>query len=58
MLLGGDNGLRGYPLRYQAGTSRALLTLEERYYTGWYPFHLFYVGARPSSTWGAPGAPT
>ncbi len=31
--LGGDNGLRGYPLRFQTGSSRALLTLEERYYT-------------------------
>ena len=31
LTLGGDNGLRGYPLRYQAGTSRALLTLEQRY---------------------------
>jgi outer membrane protein assembly factor BamA len=56
LLLGGDNGLRGYPLRYQAGTSRALLTLEERYYTDWYPFHLFYVGAAAffdmGRTWG------
>ncbi|HTU64606.1 MAG TPA: hypothetical protein VMF52_01540 [Steroidobacteraceae bacterium] len=43
-LLGGDNGLRGYPLRYQAGTSRALLTLEQRFYTNWYPFRLFHVG--------------
>ena len=25
ILLGGDNGLRGYPLRYQDGTSRAVL---------------------------------
>jgi hypothetical protein len=49
LLLGGDNGLRGYPLRYQAGTSRALLT-------DWYPFHLFYVGAAVffdvGRTWG------
>ena len=56
LLLGGDNGLRGYPLRYQAGTSRALLTVEERYYTDWYPFHLFYVGAAAffdvGRTWG------
>ena len=56
LLLGGDNGLRGYPLRYQAGTSRALLTLEQRYYTDWYPFHLFYVGAAAffdvGRTWG------
>ncbi len=42
--LGGDNGLRGYPLRYQSGDRRALLTLEERVYTDWYPFHLFRVG--------------
>jgi hypothetical protein len=45
ILLGGDNGLRGYPLRYQDGTSRALVTLEERYFTDWYPFRLFRVGA-------------
>lgn len=29
--LGGNNGLRGYPLRYQSGTRRALFTVEERY---------------------------
>jgi outer membrane protein assembly factor BamA len=56
LTLGGDNGLRGYPLRYQAGTSRALLTLEERYYTNWYPFRLFHVGAAAffdmGRTWG------
>jgi len=44
LMLGGDNGLRGYPLRYQSGSSRALLSLEERFYTGWYPFRLFHVG--------------
>jgi hemolysin activation/secretion protein len=56
LTLGGDNGLRGYPLRYQAGTARALLTLEQRYYTKWYPFRLFYVGAAAffdmGRTWG------
>ena len=56
LLLGGDNGLRGYPLRYQAGTARALLTLEQRYYTKWYPFRLFHVGAAAffdmGRTWG------
>jgi outer membrane protein assembly factor BamA len=56
MLLGGDNGLRGYPLRYQAGDKRALVTLEERYYTDWYPFRLFRVGAAVffdvGRTWG------
>lgn len=56
LLLGGDNGLRGYPLRYQDGTGRALFTLEERYFTDWYPFRLFRVGAAvfadAGQTWG------
>jgi outer membrane protein assembly factor BamA len=45
LLLGGDNGLRGYPLRYQRGTHSALFTAEERFYTDWYPLRLFRVGA-------------
>lgn len=44
LALGGDTGLRGYPQRYQHGERRALLTLEQRYYTDWYPFRLFRVG--------------
>jgi outer membrane protein assembly factor BamA len=56
LLLGGDTGLRGYPLRYQAGTALALLTLEERYYTNWYPFRLFHVAGATffdmGRTWG------
>src|SRR5690606_16183890 len=44
VLLGGDNGLRGYPLRYQSGAHRAVLTLEQRFFTEWYPFRLFRVG--------------
>lgn len=44
LTLGGDNGLRGYPLHYQTGSSRALLTLEQRFYTDWYPWRLFHVG--------------
>ena len=56
ILLGGDNGLRGYPLRYQDGTSRALLSFEERYFSDWYPFRLFRVGAAVffdvGRTWG------
>jgi len=42
--IGGDNGLRGYPLRYQAGEQRVLATLEARAYTNWYPLRLFRVG--------------
>lgn len=44
LLLGGDNGLRGYPLRYQSGNQRTLFTVEERFYTDWYPFRLIRVG--------------
>ncbi|MFL5520074.1 MAG: hypothetical protein ACJ8B6_04005 [Gemmatimonadales bacterium] len=44
LVIGGDTGLRGYPLRYQHGERRALLTLEQRAYTDWYPFRLFRVG--------------
>ena len=44
LLLGGDNGLRGYPLRYQSGLRRALFTLEERAYTDLYIWRLFRVG--------------
>lgn len=42
--IGGDTGLRGYPLRYQAGDSSIELNLEQRYYTDWYPWRLFRVG--------------
>jgi len=45
LTLGGDNDLRGYPLRYQSGNKSILLNLEERVYTDWYPFRLVRVGA-------------
>lgn len=44
VLLGGDSGLRGYPLRYQAGTGRWLFTAEQRMFSNWFPFQLFNVG--------------
>src|SRR5712692_824938 len=44
LLLGGDTGLRGYPRNYQSGERRALLNVEDRVYTDWYPFRLFRVG--------------
>jgi len=57
LLLGGDNGLRGYPLRYEAGSSRGLLTVEQRVFTDWYPFRLIRVGAAAFAdvgrTWGS-----
>jgi len=56
LLIGGDTGLRGYPLRYESGTSRGLLTVEQRFYTDWYPFRLARFGAAIFSdvgrTWG------
>jgi len=55
--LGGDSGLRGYPLRYQTGDSKILITAEQRYFTDWYPFKLFRVGgaifADAGRTWGS-----
>ncbi len=44
VLLGGDNGLRGYPIRYQAGESRTILSVEQRFFTDFYPWRLFRVG--------------
>jgi hemolysin activation/secretion protein len=56
ILLGGDTGLRGYPLRFQTGTASALLTLEQRYFTDWFPFRLWRVGGAAffdaGRTWG------
>jgi len=56
LLIGGDSGLRGYPLRFESGTSRALFTLEQRVFTDWFPFRLVRVGgavfADVGRTWG------
>jgi hypothetical protein len=58
LLLGGDNGLRGYPLRYQAGDRRALFTAEERLYSNAFVWNLFRVGAAAfvdvGRAWGGP----
>ena len=45
LLLGGDSGLRGYPLRYQAGDRRVLLTLEQRFFWDRELFHVAHAGA-------------
>ena len=56
LTLGGDNGLRGYPLRYQTGSSRAFLTIEQRYYTGRTLWRVVDIGAAVffdmGQTWG------
>jgi len=59
--LGGDNGLRGYPLRYQSGSGRWLFTAERRAFSDWYPWRLFNVGGAVfydmGRTWGNTGSP-
>lgn len=61
LLLGGDSGLRGYPLRYQDGERRLLVSLEQRFFTNFYPLRLFYVGGAVfvdvGRTWGDGRAP-
>jgi len=56
LMLGGDTGLRGFPLRYQGGQGRWLMTIEQRAFTDWYPFRLVHVGAAAfldvGGTWG------
>lgn len=56
LLLGGEEGLRGYPLRFQGGTSSALFTVEHRVFTDWYPFRLVRFGTAvffdAGRTWG------
>jgi len=65
LTLGGDTGLRGYPIRYRTGQGRWLLTVEERAFTDWYPFRMFTVGGAVfydmGGTWGGnivPAVPT
>ena len=45
LLLGGDNGMRGYPSRYQEGDRHFLFTLEQRFYLGREYWRLFNLGA-------------
>jgi hemolysin activation/secretion protein len=44
LVLGGENGLRGYPRDYQAGDRRALFTVEGRYFSPLYLFRLVRFG--------------
>ena len=54
--IGGDTGLRGYPLRYQRGEGRVLATLEQRFYTDIYLLRILRVGGAifydMGRTWG------
>ncbi|MEQ8486191.1 MAG: hypothetical protein RIB46_17670 [Pseudomonadales bacterium] len=42
--VGGEEGLRGFPTRYQNGNRRFLVTIEERYYSNVYPLRMFRLG--------------
>jgi hypothetical protein len=44
ILIGGDNGLRGYPLRYESGDRSVLLTVEQRFYGQREYAHLIRLG--------------
>lgn len=44
VLIGGDSGLRGYPLRYQSGKGRWLFTTEQRWFTDTTLWQIFKVG--------------
>ncbi len=59
LAIGGDTGLRGYPLRYQAGSATALVTLEQRYFSKRSLWKLADVGAAvffdAGRAWGEPG---
>jgi outer membrane protein assembly factor BamA len=44
LVLGGEEGLRGYPIRYMDGDRRVLLTVEQRFYTDLHLFRLVRVG--------------
>ncbi len=44
VFVGGDSGLRGYPINYQNGESSLVATIEQRYFTDWYPWRLFRIG--------------
>jgi outer membrane protein assembly factor BamA len=56
LTLGGDNGLRGYPQRYQTGQGRWLFSTEQRVFTDWFPFRIARVGGAVfvdvGRTWG------
>jgi hypothetical protein len=45
LLIGGDTGLRGYPIRLQSGDRRWRATVEQRFFSDRELFHLIHLGA-------------
>lgn len=62
LLLGGLEGLRGYPSRYQAGENRVVANLEARWYSDWYLWRFIRIGAAgfvdAGRAWGGPNQNT
>ena len=59
LVLGGDTGLRGYPIRFQSGENRVRASVEQRWYFDWYPLRVVRAGAAVfadvGSAWGGTG---
>ena len=57
LTVGGSTGMRGYPLDYQRGNKRYLLTLERRYFSDVHLFNLLRFGmvafAESGRAWGS-----
>ena len=53
LYVGGDNGLRGYPNRFQAGNRRLRVSAEQRYYTDLYLLRSVRVAAAAFLDFGA-----
>jgi outer membrane protein assembly factor BamA len=45
LLIGGETGLRGYPIRLQSGDRRWLATVEQRFFSNREFFHVLHFGA-------------
>ncbi len=60
LYLGGDSGLRAFPLYYQRGDNRMVATAEYRHYTDWNLWQIFDVGFAAFTdvgrSWGATDA--
>ena len=44
ILLGGESGMRGYPLEYRRGKLQSVVTIDRRIYTDWHWFNIARVG--------------
>jgi hypothetical protein len=62
LVLGGAEGLRGYPSRYQAGDNRVIGTMELRWYSDWYLWRVVRIGGAAfvdaGRAWGGPNQNT